>query len=179
VNSGHRERCLGGERRDDAGGVCAERREGLDVGLDARSSAGIGAGDGEHVGGTSERARGAPAGGRSDHGRQLAPAIGRVNAGYAVTEPTERCHRALPPSAATERCHRALPTEMAQPGRRPPGRSPPPHSWSICSNAAAILGAGSAWWWMTFHSPSTRRSTFVHISTSPPQEGAAWKTDVL
>src|SRR5690606_9696136 len=84
-----------------AGGVGAERREGLDVGLDARSSAGIGAGDGEYVGGTSERARGAPAGGRSDHGRQLAPAIGRVNAGYAVTEP---CHRTLPPSAATERC---------------------------------------------------------------------------
>src|SRR5690606_27886600 len=92
-----RERVLGGERRDDAGGVGAERREGLDVGLDARSSAGIGAGDGEHVGGTSERARGAPAGGRSDHGRQLAPAIGRVNAGYAVTEPTE-------PTEPTERC---------------------------------------------------------------------------
>src|SRR5262249_52816211 len=47
VNAGHAQRVLGGERGDHARAIDAERRESLEVSLDAGAAAGIGARDGD------------------------------------------------------------------------------------------------------------------------------------
>src|SRR5262249_52695954 len=47
---------LGRQRRDRRGAIDAERREGLEIGLNAGTAAGVGAGDGERVRDHAERA---------------------------------------------------------------------------------------------------------------------------
>ena len=49
VDARHAERVLRGQRGDGRHAVAAERREGLEVGLDAGAAAAVGAGDREHA----------------------------------------------------------------------------------------------------------------------------------